>query len=46
MVGYSRMYVAAHFFADVYVGSILGVSFTLLVIALMRRYEHLFFKRP
>lgn len=45
MVGYSRMYVAAHFFEDVYAGSILGVSFTLLVTAIMRRYEHLFFKR-
>lgn len=45
LVAYSRMYLAAHFFIDVYVGSILGVSFTMLIITLMRRYEHLFFKR-
>jgi membrane-associated phospholipid phosphatase len=44
-VGYTRMYLAAHFFADVYVGSIIGVIFTILVVSLMRKYPHYFFRR-
>lgn len=35
LVGYSRLYLAAHFFADVYVGSIVGVLVTTLCYALM-----------
>jgi len=38
LVGYSRMYVAAHFFADVYVGSIVGVVITTLCYVLMTKY--------
>jgi membrane-associated phospholipid phosphatase len=45
LVGYSRMYLAAHFFLDVYVGSIIGVVFTILVVSLMRRYPHYFYRR-
>lgn len=45
LVGYSRMYLAAHFFIDVYVGSIIGVVFTILVVSVMRRYPHYFYRR-
>lgn len=38
IVGYTRMYLAAHFFADVYVGSMLGTTTTLFCFALMRRW--------
>lgn len=38
LVGYSRMYLAAHFFLDVYVGSIIGTLFVILAIYVMRRY--------
>lgn len=38
MVGYSRMYLAAHFFADVYMGSIVGVVVTTLCYVLMTEY--------
>lgn len=44
-VGYSRIYLAVHFFADVYVGSIIGTLFTVVAIALMNRYKGLFFKK-
>jgi membrane-associated phospholipid phosphatase len=37
-VAYSRLYLAAHFFLDVYVGSIIGVVFTSLGFYVMRRY--------
>jgi membrane-associated phospholipid phosphatase len=43
LVGYSRIYLAAHFFLDVYIGSIIGVVFTILVVLLMKRYNHYFF---
>lgn len=43
-VGYSRIYLAVHFFRDVYVGSIIGAVFTMLVIALMNRFSKLFVK--
>ena len=43
-VGYSRIYLAAHFFVDVYVGSIIGTVFTLLIVALMNRHQGRFFK--
>jgi membrane-associated phospholipid phosphatase len=42
-VAYSRMYLAAHFFADVYVGSIIGGIFTIGVIAVMNRLRSRFF---
>lgn len=45
LVGYSRMYVAAHFFLDVYVGSIIGTVFVILVIFVMRKYSYLLNKR-
>lgn len=45
LVAYSRIYLAVHFLADVYVGSIIGTGFTLLVITLMNRYKALFFKK-
>jgi membrane-associated phospholipid phosphatase len=44
-VGYSRIYLAAHFFLDVYVGSIIGVIFTILVVAIMRQYPHYFYRK-
>lgn len=44
-VGYSRMYLAAHFFIDVYFGSIIATVFTLSIMALMNRYESRFFLR-
>lgn len=44
LVAYSRIYLAVHFFADVYVGSIIGTCFTLIIITLMNRYQSLFFK--
>ena len=46
LVAYSRMYLAAHFFLDIYVGSILGVLFTILAVSVMRRHPHYFFRRP
>lgn len=36
-VGYTRMYLAAHFYADVFVGSIVGTTTTLFCFAMMRR---------
>lgn len=46
LVGYTRMYLAAHFFIDVYVGSIIGVVFTILVLSVMRKRPHYFFRKP
>jgi membrane-associated phospholipid phosphatase len=43
-VGYSRMYLAAHFFLDVYVGSVIAVVFVVLVMAIMNRYKSRFIK--
>jgi len=45
LVAYSRIYLAAHFFADVYAGSILGAITTLLLFSVMRYYQQYFFKR-
>lgn len=45
LVGYSRIYLAAHFFHDVYFGSLFGVLFTILVVAIMRKYPHYFFPK-
>ncbi len=44
LVAYSRIYLAAHFFADVYAGSILGTITTLLLFSVMRYYQKYFFK--
>jgi membrane-associated phospholipid phosphatase len=38
-VGYSRMYLAHHFFADVYVGSLIGMLFCLLTYAAISKLE-------
>lgn len=39
-VGYSRIYLTAHFFEDVYAGSIVGVFFTILAYEWMHRFIH------
>ena len=39
LVCYTRMYLAAHFYADVYVGSMLGTTLTLLCFALVRYWS-------
>lgn len=44
-VAYSRMYLAAHFFEDIYVGSIIGGCFSMFTIAVMKRYQPAFFKK-
>jgi membrane-associated phospholipid phosphatase len=44
-VGYSRIYLAAHFFDDVYIGSIIGMAGTTLVFSVMARYRDSFFKK-
>lgn len=44
LVGYSRMYLAAHFFLDVYVGSVIAVVFVVLVMSIMNRYKSRFIK--
>lgn len=38
LVPYTRLYLGAHFFADVFAGSIIGATVTLLCFALLRRY--------
>jgi membrane-associated phospholipid phosphatase len=43
-VAYSRMYLAAHFFLDVYVGSIIATIFTAVIVAFMNRHQGRFFK--
>jgi membrane-associated phospholipid phosphatase len=43
-VAYSRIYLAAHFFLDVYVGSIIGTLFTVFIMSFMRRYKSYFSK--
>ena len=44
LVGYSRLYLAAHFFADAYAGSIIGTTFTVMVVAVLNHYQGYFFK--
>lgn len=44
-VGYSRVYLAAHFFWDVYVGSIIGTLFTIFTFMVMNLYQHKFFRK-
>ena len=45
LVCYSRIYLAAHFFADVYAGSIVGAVFTTFVFAIMNKYKGVFYKK-
>lgn len=42
LVAYSRMYLAAHFFLDVYFGSIIGVVFTMLIGWMMKNKLSIF----
>jgi membrane-associated phospholipid phosphatase len=44
-VCYSRIYLAAHFFADVYAGSILGAVTTSLIFVVMNKYKESFFTK-
>lgn len=44
-VGYSRIYLTAHFFEDVYAGSIFGVLFTTLIFSVMEHNRAKFFKQ-
>lgn len=44
LVAYTRPYLAAHFYADIYVGSLLGTACTLVFMALMRHYQSRFFR--
>jgi len=44
-VCYSRIYLTAHFFDDVYVGSIIGTLGTMLVFSIMEKYKGSFFKK-
>lgn len=45
LVGYSRVYLAAHFFLDIYVGSIIGVVFTIFTFIIMNHYQDKFFRK-
>jgi membrane-associated phospholipid phosphatase len=44
-VCYSRLYLAAHFFDDVYAGSIVGTVVTTLVFAVMNKYKDHFYRK-
>ncbi len=44
-VCYSRIYLTAHFFADVYAGSIIGGITTTVIYSLMHRYKDRFIKQ-
>lgn len=44
LVGYSRLYLAAHFFHDIYAGSILGTTFTIGMMFLLEHYRGYFFR--
>jgi membrane-associated phospholipid phosphatase len=44
-VCYSRLYLAAHFFEDVYVGSIVGVLFTTIVFSIIKNNKELFLSK-
>ncbi len=45
LTAYSRMYLAAHFFADIYAGSVIGTTVALCLYAIMKHYQPLFFKQ-
>jgi membrane-associated phospholipid phosphatase len=40
LVGYSRVYLSQHFFIDIYVGSIIGVTTTLMVYYIISKYHN------
>lgn len=40
LTGYSRIYLSQHFFEDVYVGSIIGVSVSIIVFYFVQRKNH------
>lgn len=44
-VAYSRMYLGAHFFADIYAGSIVGVGVSSIILLVMRHYQPAFFRK-
>ncbi len=44
-VCYARIYLAAHFFADVYTGSIIGGTTCLALFSIMRKYQYVFLKK-
>ena len=44
LVAYSRMYLAAHFYADIFVGSMLGTLITIFCFAMMRRWSNRTFR--
>lgn len=44
LVAFSRIYLAAHFFSDIYVGSIMGTCLALLMLTVMNYYRPRFFK--
>ena len=45
LVCYSRVYLAAHFFSDVYVGSILGTVMCIFIYFVINKIKDLFFKK-
>ncbi len=47
-VGYSRIYLTAHFFADVYAGSIIGVVMCTIIFSILKKNKGFFFgkKKP
>lgn len=44
-VCYSRIYLAAHFYEDVYVGSLIGGTLSFILLSLMKRYQPCFFRK-
>jgi membrane-associated phospholipid phosphatase len=44
-VACSRLYLAAHFFADVYAGSMIGGVGCMFIFTVMKHYEYAFFKK-
>lgn len=44
-VCYSRIYLAAHFFTDVYAGSLIGGSMCIILFSILRKYQYVFFKK-
>ena len=45
LVAYSRVYLAAHFFADVYTGSIIGVAACIIIYFFMGKFKDRFLKK-
>lgn len=44
LVGISRIYLAVHFFADIYTGSILGTAVSVMILMIMNYFRPRFFK--